>query len=499
MQSILRTEIEPVRQLLADQTDQGHKAAYGQFFTPAPVAQFMASLFTDAPNSDCRLLDPGAGIGSLAAAFLERWQKGALNFQRVSVDAFEIDTNLHPHLNKTFERFGSSETLSYQIRGEDFIRAASDWVSGSLFAKPLPQYSHAILNPPYKKIRSDSAHRSALSRAGIETVNLYTAFLALALALLEKGGQLVAIVPRSFCNGPYYRPFREFILQRAAIHRIHLFGSRVDAFHDDDVLQENIILHMERGGAQGDVTISTSSDASFADLQSQAYSFERIVHPRDPDAVLHIPTSQRDGLLERMAHRLHRLDDLQIQVSTGPVVDFRLREHLRDEPEDGSVPLLYPGHFSEGRLEWPRVGFKKPNGILLNSETEKWLYPVGNYCVVRRFSSKEEMRRIHASVVKQQNLESFRMIGFENHLNVFHWHKAGLPLVLVYGLAAFLNTSAVDRFFRRFNGHTQVNVSDLKRLYYPSRDQLLDLGRWAMVQPTFIQSDFDSKLETLLT
>jgi len=36
----------------------------------------------------------------------------------------------------------------------------------------LKRFSHAILNPPYKKINSNSEHRLILRRMGIETVNL---------------------------------------------------------------------------------------------------------------------------------------------------------------------------------------------------------------------------------------------------------------------------------------------------------------------------------------
>ena len=61
------------------------------------------------------------------------------------------------------------------------------------------------------------------------------------------------------------------------------------------------------------------------------------------------------------------------------------------------------------------------------------------------------------------------MLGFENHLNVFHEDKRGLPENLAHGLAAFLNTTAVDDHFRRFNGHTQVNATDLRLMKYPSR------------------------------
>ena len=60
--------------------------------------------------------------------------------------------------------------------------------------------------------------------------------------------------------------------------------------------------------------------------------------------------------------------------------------------------------------------------------------------------------------------------GFENHLNVFHSNKQGLPKALSFGIAMFLNTTAVDEHFRTFNGHIQVNVTDLKRLKYQPGD-----------------------------
>lgn len=47
------------------------KAELGQFFTPISIAHFMASLFDSRGKKECRLLDAGAGIGSLSAAFLE--------------------------------------------------------------------------------------------------------------------------------------------------------------------------------------------------------------------------------------------------------------------------------------------------------------------------------------------------------------------------------------------------------------------------------------------
>lgn len=71
---------------------------------------------------------------------------------------------------------------------------------GDMFAKSFPKYSHATLNPPYKKISGNSAHQLALRRVGIETVNRYSAFVALAVAQAAPGGQIVAIIPHSFCS-----------------------------------------------------------------------------------------------------------------------------------------------------------------------------------------------------------------------------------------------------------------------------------------------------------
>ncbi len=493
----LLSAIEQHRLHISKRTEPAKKARLGQFFTPERIAVFMADLFPDG-DGECRLLDAGSGIGSLSTAFLNRWKNGRFHFRRVAVDAFEIDSSLIEHLKQTLDTHVASNELIYNIHHEDFIDAAVNSLSGSLFSQSLGRYTHAILNPPYKKINSRSTHRLALRRIGIETVNLYSAFLALAVALTAPGGQIVAIIPRSFCNGPYYRPFRDFILQRAAICQIHLFESRNTAFKDDAVLQENIIIRLERDGQQGPVTISTSTDDSFSDLVTHTHSFSQIVLADDPERFIHIPLSADDNTIKLPPAIRWTLDDLGIKVSTGPVVDFRLKEHLRAMPTEGTVPLLYPGHFSNVNAKWPIEGMKKPNAIARNSNTEKWLYPNGFYCVVRRFSSKEEKRRIMASVVNPCTFGNAPALGFENHLNLFHENRHGLSQALAHGLAAFLNTTAIDEHFRRFNGHTQVNATDLRQMKYPCRENLIELGMWAMQQETLKQEQIDARTGALV-
>ncbi|NTU54317.1 MAG: SAM-dependent methyltransferase [Chlorobiaceae bacterium] len=488
--------IEIKRVQLSKSTPAKRKSQFGQFFTPESTAVFMASLFPDG-NGNCRLLDAGAGIGSLSAAFLARWRSGGFQFQAVELDAFELDHELIRHLSNTLTSFNHSSDLEVNIREADFIKAAVDSLSANLFSVPLKGYTHAILNPPYKKINSNSAHRSLLRQVGIETVNLYSAFVALAVAMVAPGGHVVAIIPRSFCNGPYYRPFREFIAKRTSIRHVHLFESRNKAFKDDDVLQENVIIHLECGAEQGSVTVSTSTDDTFSDLATHEHPFDRIVFSGDSERFIHIPTSPEKFTFDASTTVRYTLENMGLKVSTGPVVDFRLKPHLRDMPDSGTVPLLYPCHFSGYKTTWPLIESKKPNAVERNAETEKWLYPNGFYCVVRRFSSKEEKRRIAASVVDPKTFGDTAVLGFENHLNVFHENKKGIPEPLAWGLAVFLNTTAVDERFRRFNGHTQVNATDLRTMLYPSREELIELGKWAMSQAELSQSVIDEKVDLM--
>ena len=263
-------------------------------------------------------------------------------------------------------------------------------------------------------------------------------------------------------------------------------------------LQENIILCLERGGKQGDVTVSTSTDDSFSDLMTQEHPFAHIVFPDDQERFIHVPTTAAPSSVKIASAVQYSLADIGVQVSTGPVVDFRLKAHLREMPEEGSVPLIYPSHLQQTGAVWPIADLKKPNAIMCNAATEKWLYPNGFYCVVRRFSSKEEKRRVVASVIDPATFGAYEVLGYENHLNLYHEDKHGLPAELARGLMVFLNSTAVDDYFRSFSGHTQVNATDLRLLKYPSRDALIELGKWAALQRTLTQELIDNKMGDLI-
>ena len=470
------------------------QAQLGQFMTPLGISEFMAGLFDDAFPETTRLLDAGAGKGALTKAFISHWKKHSAcgsSPMRMEVYAFEVDAAMLSELRANLTAVSLGETIQTAVFDGDFIERAATMIRLNRGVR----FSHAILNPPYKKISNSSAHRNFLRAAGLETVNLYSGFVGLAVEIMEHGGNVVAIIPRSFCNGPYYQPFRRFILDRAAIRHIHLFKARNKAFKNDSVLQENIIIRLERGGRQGCVKISSSADDTFSDYAEKEHPFESIISPNDPNWFVHIPAGEDSTHLRSSSIRFE-LEDLGLSVSTGPVVDFRLKDNLRADPEPGTVPLLYPGHFANNLLVWPRAGFKKANAIRHSRDTAKWLFPSGFYTVTRRFSSKEEKRRIVASVVDPSALQG-TMIGFENHLNVIHELRKPLPEDIARGISTYLNSTIVDKHFRQFNGHTQVNATDLRKMLYPSRDVLAGLGVWAKSQTQTTQESIDSIVQSI--
>ena len=474
----------------------GKRAELGQVMTPLDIADFMASLFDFKKDGATFVLDAGAGQGALSGAFIKAWSEQADLRLPLFLTAYEVDPVMQEYLRPFLRRCASDVErqggkLKAAIQPCDFIQAVA---SPFEFGNP-GTYTHAILNPPYKKIPSDSPHRKWLRDLGIETVNLYSGFVATALQLLKPGGQLVAIVPRSFCNGPYYRPFREMLLRNAAIERIHLFESRTAAFKADGVLQENVIVKLVRGGRQGPVGISVSRDDSFGDCEIRLVPFNAVVNMGDAEKFIRIPQAA-DSIAATLPFA-HDLDELGLQVSTGPVVDFRLRDYLLDQATANSVPLIYPCHFAEGKMRWPLGSTKKKCAILDVPETRRWLYPAGCYVVTRRLSSKEESRRIVASVVARDAMPEYGRVGFENHLNVFHTAKNGLDEDLARGLCAYLNSTPVDRHFRVFNGHTQVNATDLRKLPYPSVRQLTGLGKKMAKVRRYSQERIDSLVEKL--
>ena len=476
--------VESLRVEATRKLPQKDRGRLGQFLTPDQTARFMASMFGRFPG-EIRVLDPGAGVGSLTAAFVLEALSRKKKPKSIHSVVYEIDRILVDYLERVLSACrhhceGLGVAFSYEIRHGDFIEDACARLHQDLFGQESEDFTHVITNPPYRKINTGSRERALVSEAGLETSNLYSAFVFLAGELLGEGGELVAITPRSFCNGPYFRPFRECLVGSFVFRRCHVFESRNKAFGDDDVLQENVIFAARKGGPRGTVLLSSSEHPGDEAHVLRELDHDELVDPADPNLFFHLATDGNERkVAEVFSTFTASLSDLGVTVSTGRVVDFRANGLLHKEPGKGTVPLLYPAHMRDGGIRWPVADFKKYNAISDDDASRSLLVPSGTYVLTKRFSAKEEARRVVAAVLTPDNCPGER-VGIENHLNYFHAAGAGLESSLAKGLCIFLNSTLLDRFFRQFSGHTQVNATDLRNIRYPDADTLRRLGRKAV-------------------
>lgn len=481
---LTRAEARRVAALAA--VDPATQSQLGQFFTPARAAALIASLpALDGLTGPVRVLDPGAGSGSLTAALVARLAAERPGLP-VHVVAVEKDPAVLPWLVETL---ADCETLP----GVTTELAAVDYLDASTGMEPDPRvtgpFDLVIMNPPYGKLSAADPGRRAVALEHVDTPNVYAAFWALGVASLSPAGQCVAIVPRSWANGTYFAGFRRWLLDRLNLDTLHVFESRSTVFADTGVLQENVIVSGTRGGARGGSVILSASVGHADDVTRQSVPAAAVVQPGDPNRFVRFT----DGAAAVPAAACHTLDGLGLSVSTGRVVDFRARDWLSADPaEADTVPLIYPGNLRGGRVEWPR-SIGKPQSFRVSDEAaRRQLVPAGVYTLTKRFSSKEERRRVVAGVWDLPETPAF-----ENHLNYYHERGHGLPEDLARGLSAWLNSSAVDVLFRTFSGHTQVNAGDLRTLPYPSRGDLAALGR-ALPGTLPAQEDLDAVVAAVL-
>jgi len=488
--------VDEVRKEKNSKLDDATRGKKGQYMTPASAARLIAGKFSDL-NGPLNIIDAGAGVGSLTTALVERALDG-FSPDSINVNAWELEDVLLAGLSDSLKICEQAANLSNvawssNINKIDFISHAVNLIkkkdSGQQF-----NFNKAILNPPYLKIAASSNERKLLRSVGVETGNLYSCFVALALMLLDTGGELVAITPRSFCNGPYFNDFRRLLLDGNNLNKLHVFESRTSAFKDDSVLQENVIFHIIKGQGQGEVEIISSRCADDENPDIRMAHFDEVVSPNNSARFIHIVTNDKQAAIAKKIGGLPcSLEDLGIEVSTGKVVDFRTRENLRDALGKDTVPLIHPLHFDNGLIKYPILHKKKANAILLNDVTRKMMVPNGTYILIKRLTSKEEKRRIVAALYTESTAD-VNLVGFENKTNYLHAKGKPLDLDVAKGLLAYLNSHIVDQYFRQFNGHTQVNAADLFTLRYPSREQLTGMGQQVY---EFNQGCFDDLTEAL--
>jgi adenine-specific DNA-methyltransferase len=478
----------------------------GQFLTPPVVARYMATQLGEMPTT-CHLLEPAIGSGVLACAVIEQ----AVILQQpkqLLIEGYEVDQNLYEAASTalaTATAYAQQAGIVVQTRlhHKDFILAQTTKQQLSLFDNGdqgnqllSQRYDRVIANPPYFKInREDPRAEAAFGQIAGHT-NAYTLFMGLAVKQLLAGGYACFIVPRSFCSGAYFAQFRHELISLATPTSIHLFESRDTTFKADDVLQENIIFTIEKRhtpeSSWPPIQISTSQ--SHTGLRNgiirSPITAKEFLKRRHDSLFFRLPITELDQtIVDIMDLWPGSLNKLGLHVSTGPVVAFRAKALLHTvngTKPSGTVPLLWMQNVHPQQVDWPVTQGSKPEAITQSAESQDLLIPNNSYVLTRRFSAKEEYRRLIAAPLLQEHFND-SAIGLENHLNYIYRKGGCLEAAEAIGLSALLNSALMDRYFRICNGNTQVNATELRALPFPPLDIIKQIGNTgAALDPTRI-------------
>ncbi|MEW5988838.1 MAG: BsuBI/PstI family type II restriction endonuclease [Chloroflexota bacterium] len=490
------------RQILRGRSEQRRKAL-GQYLTPPAVARFMSRWLGSLPQGG-RVLDPAIGSGVLACALIEQVVRAGYPTELI-IAGYEIDAEFASAAREALAT-ATVYAATHGIR----VQANVFQADFALAQTPLPQlplfprngvsrpaaycYEAIIANPPYFKLNTQDPH----ARIAAGHTNIYTLFMALSVRLLAANGVACFIVPRSFCSGAYFAQFRRELLRQVTPTHVHLFESREDTFQADDVLQENVIMVVRQRPAattdQSFLTISASPGA--ANLQRSLVSHQipaaQFLGKNNGLVSLRLPVTELDqSILDVMDAWPCSLAQLGWRVSTGRVVPFRAQNFLRETEaidQQQAVPLVWMQHVSPQRVEWPVAQSNKPQAIAREAARKDLLLPAANYVLLRRFSAKEERRRLTAAPFLRSDYP-YDAVGLENHLNVIYRRPGELMPEEALGLSALLNSTLLDRYFRICNGNTQVNAAELRALPLPPVTVIQSIGRRVATIPLAILNE----------
>ncbi len=470
----------------------------GQFFTGAAVSDYMASLLNKPHSKNVRILDAGAGTGILTVSTALRCLE--LGCKTVHAVLYELDSEAIPNLEQTLKTIQNSfeqqdGTFSFEIRCEDFVLARPDKDQSIL------DFDVSVVNPPYFKYNvKDSPYAKAAADLYYGDPNIYASFTAIVMACMKDGGQVVTITPRSFTNGLYFKGFRSYILTQSALDLIHIFRQRDKVFKnaDSSVLQESIICRFIKGSAKHNVTICSSDCDASINADQEQYPIELIIDPSNDQRIIRIPESASDAKILRQAETFpETFEGAGYFISTGRVVEHRTREYItEDTGEQNSIPLYRPHNVTPLTAKWTGE-HKKDVSFMLKDGHEKHTMKNGTYVLLKRFSSKDEKRRL-VSGVHLENAHNCEFIGFGNKTNYLGVKDGELTKTEAYGLAAIFNSLFMDKYFRCISGNTQVNATEIRIMKFPTREQVKLIGKKIQKLKTAQTSEIDSIVNPIL-
>jgi len=478
-----------------DEMPKVERKKYGQFFTSKETAIFMANLYTIPQNvSKISILDAGAGTGVLSCALIEVIQNNT-NINEIELTCYENDSKILQLLeeNLIYIKSHIHIDMTYRIITDNYITSQYlDFNNKKGFSDNSNKYDIVIGNPPYMKISKDAPEALSMPTVCYGAPNLYFLFAAMGLYNLKENGEMAYIIPRSWTSGAYFKKFRQYFLTNGKLEHIHLFVSRNKVFDKEDVLQETMILKIRKTLIKpNNVTITSSvSNNDFNNITVLHVPYDDIVSGED--YYVYLATNDFEiEVLEKLNKWKDTLPSIGLKMKTGLTVDFRNKEVLREKCEEGAIPLFYSQHIKNGLVEFPiqreyEYIVTEQNGLIQDNK---------NYLFVKRFTAKEEKRRLQSGIYLSSKLQNYKKISTQNKINFIDGLENNLSEQVVYGLYVLFNSSIYDAYYRILNGSTQVNSTEINAMPVPPLKIIEEMGKRLIISNNLLEKNCDIILE----
>lgn len=257
------------------------------------------------------------------------------------------------------------------------------------------------------------------------------------------------------------------------LEHIHLFVSRDKVFENESVLQETMIIKVRKATVipENVVITTTQSNKDFFNKTTFEAAYNTVVSGEDKYVYL-VTNEQEVEILELLNRWSNTLPSIGLKMKTGLTVDFRNREALRDVSENHAAPLFYSQHIQDGKVVFP-IG-KEHEYIVTNQAS--LMQPNVNYLFVKRFTAKEEHRRLQCGVYLARKYPDYSKISTQNKINFISGLKE-LSECFVYGLYVLFNSTLYDCYYRILNGSTQVNSTEINSMPVPPLEIIEQMGK----------------------
>jgi adenine-specific DNA-methyltransferase len=318
------------------------KRENGQIFTPLHMARQLISLIKGFDNKASCYGDPGTGTGILSAALLARHSKESETPPK-SLQAYETDKRLHSNWRMNFSEIGHKLSMKHGslILSSNFYKEAKSILETGAPANGV-KATTLVMNPPYKKLGVKEEISILLKEHGIYAPNHYAAFLSLSVCWLKQDGEVLAIIPRSFFNGRYFKRFRAWLSSIMSIEHVVVYRSRSNFCKN--ILQENICLLLKKRKQCASIRISYCEHA-------QAPATYDLLIPKEQVLGLlwKLPSSPEQlDALKANQELPNTLSSLGIIVKTGAVEVHRVQDSKK-----AAITVLYSRDFnSNGEITW---------------------------------------------------------------------------------------------------------------------------------------------------